>query len=212
MLCPQTSPGVLCSAAPGHHPEGLFLTTPAKWVPFLGGDGPIWNELFARRVPSSVAGGAFLQVFSPPGRSVPSTWALRGRQGLCATPAPGFSASAAPPAAPRFAGSPNPADPTTELQRLAGRSGCPGLVQSLPPLEDSEARPAGLPRATPQGAGLSLIPRPPGRLLGVHAVGSRAPQSHRCCTWNHRLPGPGGQARNGPRALEIKVLPGHFYV
>lgn len=52
---------------------------------------------------------------------------------------------------------PRPHDPTAKLQRLAGRAGCPGLVQSPPPLEDSEAIPAGLTWATPQGAGLVLI-------------------------------------------------------
>lgn len=52
---PRLASCVLVSA-PGHRPEGLFLTTPAKWVPFLGGDGRIWNDLCARML-SSVAAG-----------------------------------------------------------------------------------------------------------------------------------------------------------
>lgn len=75
---------------------------------------------------------------------------LRGRRGPGGTPAPGFSASAgsAASSAP-LCRLPAPVTPRQSCSVSQGGQAAPGLVESPPPLEDSEAIPAGLTWATP---------------------------------------------------------------
>lgn len=143
--------------------------------------------------------GCFPEGLSPPRRFVPSPRALRGRQGLRGTPAPGFSASSGAgrrPSRTLLCRLPAPATPD-KAPGSCRAVGLPRPVQLPPPLQDSEAIPAGLTWATPQGAPLFLTPPPAEGLPGAHAVGSWAPQAHSCCTWSHPLPrARGGQARD----------------
>lgn len=123
--------------------------------------------------------GCFPEGLSPPRCFVPSPRALRGRQGLRGTPAPGFSASSSAgrrPSRTLLCRLPAPATPD-KAPGSCRAVGLPRPVQVPPPLQDSEAIPAGLTWATPQGAGLFLTPPPAEGLPGAHAAAPGATPS-----------------------------------
>lgn len=133
--------------------------------------------------------GCFPEGLSPPRRFVPSPRALRGRQGLRGTPAPGFSASSGAgrrPSRTLLCRLPAPATPRQSSRVLQGsRAAPPGSVAASASGQRGHSRRPHLGHSS----GCPVISNTPSC--------GRASRCPCCCTWSHPLPrARGGQARD----------------